>query len=216
MLSVPVFNMQGKSEGELEIDPAVLGGWIRLSLLKQAVVSFMAHQRQDSARQKRRSDVVGSTRKLYRQKGTGNARAGNARTPVRRGGGRAFAKRGPRSVIKLPKKMRRLARNSAILAKITSNNAMIVADMQLPEIKTKAVATMLSSLGVDRGCLLTTHERDDNVVRSARNIPDTDVRVIDELGAYEVLRSRKLVFTKSAFERLMHGATEATAEELDA
>ena len=210
MLGVPVFNMQGKSEGELEIDPAILGGWIRLRLLKQAIVSFLAHQRQDSARQKRRSDVVGSTRKLYRQKGTGNARVGNLRTPTRRGGGRAFAKRGPRAEVKLPKKMRRLARNSAILAKIKSNDAIIVADMQFPEIKTKAVAAMLASLGVDRGCLLATHERDDTFVRSARNIPDTDVRVIDDLVAYEVLRRRKLVFTKPAFERLMHGAAEAT------
>lgn len=209
MLGVPVFNMQGKSEGELEIDPAILGGWVRLRLLKQAIVSFLAHQRQDSARQKGRSDVVGSTRKLYRQKGTGNARVGNSRTPTRRGGGRAFAKRGPRAEVKLPKKMRRLARNSAILAKIKSNDVIIVADMQFPEIKTKAVVTMLTSLGVDRGCLLATHERDDIFVRSARNIPDTDVRVIDDLVAYEVLRRRKLVFTKPAFERLIHGATEA-------
>lgn len=213
MLGVPVFNMQGKSEGELEIDPAILGGWIRLRLLKQAIVSFLAHQRQDSARQKSRSDVVGSTRKLYRQKGTGNARVGNSRTPTRRGGGRAFAKRGPRAVVKLPKKMRRLARNSAILAKIKSNDAIIVSDMQFSEIKTKAVAAMLSSLGVDRGCVLATHEWNDTVVRSARNIPDTDVRVVDELGAYEVLRRRKLIFTKSAFERLIHGSTEAMAGE---
>jgi len=216
MLGVPVFNMQGKSEGELEIDPAILGGWIRLRLLKQAIVSFLARQRQDSARQKRRSDVVGSTRKLYRQKGTGNARVGNLRTPTRRGGGRAFAKRGPRAEVKLPKKMRRLARNSAILAKIKSNDAIIVADMQFSEIKTKAVATMFASLGIDRGCVLATHERDDTVVRSARNIPDTDVRVIDELGAYEVLRRRKLVFTRPAFERLMHGATDVTTGGLGA
>lgn len=216
MLGVPVFNMQGKSEGELEIDPAILGGWIRLRLLKQAIVSFLARQRQDSARQKRRSDVVGSTRKLYRQKGTGNARAGNLRTPTRRGGGRAFAKRGPRAEVKLPKKMRRLARNSAILAKIKSNDAIIVADMEFSEIKTKAVAAMLSSLGIDRGCVLATHEWNDTVVRSARNIPETDVRVVDELGAYEVLRRRKLVFTKSAFERLIQGATVASAGEIEA
>ena len=209
MLGVPVFNMQGKSEGELEIDPAILGGWVRLRLLKQAIVIFLARQRQDSARQKGRGDVVGSTRKLYRQKGTGNARAGNVRTPIRRGGGRTFAKRGPRAEVKLPKKMRRLALNSAILAKIKSKDVIIVADMQFPEIKTKAVVTMLTSLGVDRGCLLATHERDDIFVRSARNIPDTDVRVIDDLVAYEVLRRRKLVFTKPAFERLIHGATEA-------
>lgn len=208
MLGVPVFNMQGKPEGELEIDPEVLGGWVRPQLLKQSIVSYLDHQRQDSARTKGRSDAVGSTRKLYRQKGTGNARAGNLRTPVRRGGGRTFAKRGPRSTVKLPKKMRRLARNSAILAKIKSNDVMIIANFDLPEIKTKTVATMLTALGVKRGCLLATHERNDTAVRSARNIPAADVRVVDELSAYEVLRRGKLIFTKPAFERLIGGAAK--------
>ena len=213
MLGVPVFDMQGKSQGELELDPAVLGGWVRFKLLKQVIVGFLDHQRQDSARQKSRSDVVGSGRKLYRQKGTGNARAGNIRTPIRRGGGRAFAKRGPRAVVKLPKKMRRLARNSAILAKIESNDAIIVRDFQLAEIKTKAVASMLSSLGIAKGCVFATHERDDTVVRSTRNIPNADVRVVDELAAYEVLRRKKLIFTESAFERLVHGPAESGAAD---
>lgn len=213
MLGVPVFNMAGKPEGELEIDPEVLGGWVRPQLLKQAIVSFLDHQRQDSARTKGRGDVVGSTRKLYRQKGTGNARAGNLRTPLRRGGGRTFAKRGPRSFVKLPKKMRRLARNSAILAKIKSNDVLVVSDFELQQIKTKTVAAMLAALGVERGCLLATHERDDTVIRSTRNIPSADVRVIDELNAFEVLRRRKLIFTKPAFERLLRNPVAAQSED---
>ncbi len=204
MLEVPVFNMEGERSGELEVDPAVLGGCVRPRLLKQAIVAFLDHQRQDSARTKSRSDVEGSTRKLYRQKGTGNARAGPLRTPVRRGGGRTFAKRGPRATKAMPKKMRRLARNSAILAKIQANDVLIVDDLQCTQIKTKPVAAMLSALGVQRGCVLAMHEADANVYLSGRNIPNTDIRTVDELNAYEVLRRRKLIFTRPAFERLMH------------
>ncbi len=212
MLAVPVFTMNGTQSGEVEIDPAVLGGRVRPRLIKQAIVAFLDRQRQDSARTKGRGDVVGSTRKLFRQKGTGNARAGNIRTPVRRGGGRTFAKRGPRATKAFPKKMRRLARNSAILAKLQANDVLIVADLDYPRIQTKIMAGMLAALGIDRGCVLATHERDKNVYLSGRNIPDTDIRIVDELNAYEVLRRRKLIFSKPAFERLMNGPATMRAQ----
>src|SRR5688500_5668297 len=92
MIDVPVYNPKGEQTGTLQIDEAALGGRVRLSLLKQAITSWQIHQRQGSARTKSRGMVAGSTRKLYRQKGTGNARMGSVRQPVRRGGGRAFAK----------------------------------------------------------------------------------------------------------------------------
>ena len=212
MLAVPVFDMNGRRKGQMEIDPQLLGGRVRVRLLKQAIVAYLDHQRQDSARTKGRSDVEGSTRKLYRQKGTGNARAGTLRTPIRRGGGRAFAKRGPRATKELPRKMRRLARNSALLAKIQAEDVLIVDEMQFPEIKTKAMTSMLSALGVDTSCVLATHGHDRNVYLSARNIPCTDVRLAEELNAYEVLRRRKLVFTKPAFEGLMNDPTTLRAD----
>ncbi len=202
MLAVPVFNMQGERLGEMEVDPASLGGSIRPGLIKQAIVAHQNHQRRWSARTKGRADVDGSTRKLYRQKGTGNARVGNIRTPVRRGGGRTFAKRIPGSRKIMPKKMRRLARNSAILAKIESDGVMILDDLQCPEPRTKVFAAMLSALGIENGCLLAMHEHDVNVYRSGRNVPRTDIRVVEELNAYEVLRRPKVIFTRPAFERL--------------
>lgn len=203
MLGVPVFNMQGEAKGEIEIDPAILGGRVRPRLIKQALVAFQDHQRQRSARTKGRADVVGSTRKLYRQKGTGNARAGNIRTPIRRGGGRTFAKRGPRASKSIPIKMRRLARNSAILAKIQSGDVMIIEDLQCSQIKTKALASMFSALNATRSCMLALHERDQNIYLSGRNIKAATIRVVDELNAYEVLRNSKLIFSKPAFERLV-------------
>lgn len=203
MLAVPVYQMSGERSGEIEVDPALLGGRVRPQLIKQAIVAYQDHRRQDSARTKGRANVVGSTRKLYRQKGTGNARVGNIRTPIRRGGGRTFAKRGPRATKAFPKKMRRLARNNAILAKIQANEAIAVEQMQCPEAKTKTMVSMLSALGLSGSCLLALHERDRNVYLSARNIPDADVFLLDDLNAYDVLRRGKLVFTKPALERLL-------------
>jgi len=218
MLAVAVFNMRGEPSGTMEIDPAVLGGRVRPKLIKQAVVAFLDHQRRRSARTKGRSDVKGSTRKLYRQKGTGNARAGMIRTPVRRGGGRTFAKRLPPAIKAFPKRMRRLARDSAILARIQANDVVIVDGLECPQIKTKTMAAMLSALPGGRvGCILAMHERDPNVYLSTRNVPNTDVRLVEELSAYEVLRRKRLVFTKPAFERLAHGVatpplTDASAD----
>ncbi len=202
MLAVPVYNMLGERTGQVEIDPEVLGRRVRPRIIKQVIVAYLDHQRQHSARTKGRSDVEGSTRKLFRQKGTGNARMGTIRTPVRRGGGRTFAKRGPRARKVLPKKMRRLALSSAILAKIESDDALIVEDLVFGEPKTRTFASMLAALGVDRGCILALHERDRNAYLSGRNIPATDIRLVGDLNAYEVLRRRKLIFSRPAFERV--------------
>jgi len=202
MVAVPVFNPEGKRTGEMEIDPALLGGEVRAELMKQAVVAYLDHQRQRSARTKGRSQVEGSTRKLYRQKGTGNARMGSIRTVIRRGGGVAFAKRGPGAPKGLPKKMRRAARNSAILAKLEAQEVLIVDGWQCPEPKTKNFVSLVKALEVEQGCLLAVDQYDRQVYLSGRNVPGTDVRVLDELTTYEILRRKKLVFTKPAFERL--------------
>ena len=116
MIDVPVYNMSGEQTGSMHIDESLLGGRGRFDLLKQAVVSWQLNQRQGSARTKSRGMVRGSTRKIYRQKGTGNARMGTVRTAIRTGGGVAFAKGKQNYSRTLPRKMRRLARNNAILA----------------------------------------------------------------------------------------------------
>jgi len=209
MLAVPLVNAKGERLGQVEIDPASLGGTVRPRLIKQAIVAYLDHQRQRSARTKGRSDVEGSTRKIYRQKGTGNARAGTIRTPIRRGGGRAFAKRVPGAAVELPKKMRRLARNSAILAKIESECVLVLDELQCSEPKTAPFAAMLSALGAHKGCLVALGSYDGNIYRSGRNIPKTEIRVFDELSAYEVMLRPKVIFTRPAFERL----TSRTAVE---
>lgn len=202
MLSVPVIDMQGKKTGSMEIDPAVLGGRVRPELLKQAVVAYRSNRRQGSARTKNRAMVVGSTRKHHRQKGTGSARVGTIRTNIRRGGGVAFAKREQNWHKDLPKKMRRLARNNAILAKITSGSAVIVKNLSFETPKTNQFAAMLKAIGADRGCLVALDEFDDVIYRSGRNIPKTDIIEVHQLNAYEVLRRQMLVFSEEAFDLL--------------
>lgn len=203
MIDVPVYDMSGSQTGSMQIDEAVLGQRVRFDLLKQAVVMWNANQRQGSARTKGRGMVTGSTRKLYRQKGTGNARMGAARTPIRRGGGVAFAKK-PRSFrLSMPKKMRQLARNSALLAKLQSGSVAVIESIDMSEPRTKTLSTMLKAVGGDRGCVLATEKLNSAVYKSGRNIPKTEVRPVHELNAYEILRRRKLLFTRAAFEAVI-------------
>lgn len=202
MIDIPVLNTKGEQVGQEKLDPALLGGRVRFELLKQAVVTYRANLRQGSHKTKSRGEVHGASRKLYRQKGTGRARAGNLRTPVRVGGGHAFAKRPRDYSKKLPQGMRRLARNSAILAKARSGDALIVKGLSMAEPKTKQLAAVLTATKSDRGALLAVTASDRNLVLSGRNIPGFGLKAVWELNAYDVLRARRLVFTPEAFEAL--------------
>jgi len=202
MIDVPVYTIDGKQAGSEQIDPVVLGGRVRPRLLKQAVVMYQANARQNTSSTRSRGMVVGSTRKLYRQKGTGNARMGAIRTCIRRGGGVAFAKGRQDYSQALPKKMRRLARNNAILARIQSGNVAIVEGLKCEKPRTRKFAAMLSALKADRGCVVVIGGLDRAILLSARNIPKTEVKPIREINAYDVLRRKKLLLSREAFEML--------------
>ncbi len=202
MLEVPVYNMNGDRTGAVQIDPQILGDRVRPQLLKQAIVTYLTNNRQGSARTRNRARVSGSTRKIYRQKGTGNARMGTVRSPIRRGGGVTFAKQNQVFTRALPKKMRRLARNNAILAKILSEDVLVVEDLAFETPKTKRMTEMLQGLGASAGCLLALRERDENIVLSGRNLPKTDICLVSDLNAYEILRRKKLILTRPAFDVL--------------
>src|SRR3954463_6886105 len=150
MIEVPVFNQSGSKISTMQVDEAKLGGEVRKNLLKQALVMYHANQRQGTVRTLARGEVAGSTRKLFKQKGTGNARTGGIRNPIKVGGGHAKQKRPKDWRQAMPKKARRAARNSAILAKLQSKDVRVVDDMQLPEAKTKHVVKVFKALGIDR------------------------------------------------------------------
>ena len=201
MVSVPVFNPSGEKVGDESIDEALLGGKVNAALLKQAVVAYHANRRQGTVQTKSRADVEGSTRKIYRQKGTGRARMGPVRTPQRRGGGMAFAKRPREYRQALPTKMRRQARNQAVLAKIRSDDALIIDGLKVDTPKTAPFAKMLAAVKADRGCVFATNGIDFPVYKSGRNIPRTEITDVAGLNAYQILSRRKLIFTREAFGR---------------
>ncbi len=215
MVSVPVYNTSGEKVGDEQLDEALLGGEVNAALLKQAIVRYHANQRQGTVKTKTRAEVEGAKQKLYRQKGTGRARMGTIRTPVRRGGGHAFAKV-PRDFRQaMPKKMRRLARNHAVLSKIQSDDVLIIDELKLDQPKTAPFAKLLAAVQADRGCVFATNGIDTNIYKSGRNIPRTEIMDVAAVNAFHVLSRRKLIFTRAAFQRfkeLVSGAAAAANE----
>ncbi|MBT8485207.1 MAG: 50S ribosomal protein L4 [Phycisphaerales bacterium] len=208
MIELPIYNKQGKKVDTLAIDEAQLGDEVRPALLKQAYVMFHANRRQGSARTKSRGMVDGSTRKLYRQKGTGRARAGSRRTLLRKGGGVAFAKKKTKAEFRLdmPKKMRRLANRNALLAKLVDNEVKCVDDLGQGAPKTSEFREMLDALGVDRTCLVALGPSHRNTALSARNIDDVDTIRVEQLNAFELLNHRYLVVDKASLAAFLDGS----------
>ena len=194
-----VYNIDGQEVESLKVDEAVFGGSVRYPLLKQAIVMYHANKRVGTAANKGRSMVAGSSRKLFRQKGTGNARVGNIRTGKRVGGGVTFAKSLRDFGKRMPKKQRRLARDSAILAKLLSNNVVVVDGLNFEKPKTKDFIGILNNLKIERSCLVTISSEDVNLCKSANNIPKVAVMPVDELNAGDICNYRKMLFTKEAF-----------------
>lgn len=199
MINLAVYNVNGHEVDRLKVDEAILGGSVRHALLKQAIVMYHANKRVGTAATKSRSMVAGSSRKLFRQKGTGNARVGNIRTGKRRGGGMTFAKSPREFRQRMPKKQKRLARDSAILAKLISENVVVVDGLKFDKPKTKEFMNVLANLKIDRSCLVTMDSVDENALKSARNVPRVAIMPVSELNAFEICSHSKLLFTKDAF-----------------
>ncbi|MHC4104874.1 MAG: 50S ribosomal protein L4 [Planctomycetota bacterium] len=210
MIDLAVYNTDGREVDSLKVDESALGGSVRYPLLKQAVVMYHANRRAGTAATKGRSMVAGSGRKLFRQKGTGNARVGNRRTGKRVGGGVTFAK-GLRDFGKrMPKKQRKLARDSAILAKLLSNNVVVVDGLNFERPKTKDFVSILNNLKIERSCLVTIGVEDVNLYKSAKNIPKVAVMPVNELNAGEICNHRKMLFTKESLLSVLNKDQQET------
>ena len=203
MIEVPIYNQAGSKIDTIQLDEAKLGGEVRRNLLKQAIVMYHANLRQGTVRTKARGEVAGSTRKMFRQKGTGNARTGGIRNPIKKGGGHAKQKRPKDWRLDMPKKQRRLARDSALLAKLKSNDVRVVDQIAFEQPKTKLVAQMFKALGIDRSCLLALSGRDENLEKSARNIDRTTLTTVQQLNAWDILRNRTLLLTRDGLEKIL-------------
>jgi large subunit ribosomal protein L4 len=203
MIDVPVFDQTGKQLETFQVDEAKLGGEVKKNVLKQAIVAYHANQRQGTVQTLARGEVAGATRKVFRQKGTGNARTGGIRNPIKKGGGHAKQKRPKDWRQAMPKQFRRVARNSALLMKLQSNDIRVVNEIKLPEPKTKHMVQIYKALGIDRTCLLAIDGRDENLVRSARNLGRTTLTTVQQLNAWEILKNRTLLLTKAGLEQLL-------------
>jgi len=216
MLTLNVYNREGQTVGTVEVDPAEFGGKINRQLLHEVVLMYRANQRAGTHSTLRRGEVAGSTKKVFRQKGTGNARIGTKRTNKRRGGGTAKGPKPRDYSYRLPRKAVRNATRMAILSKLQDNETIILDDLPLAQVRTREIAALLKALGLtETTSLVGTAGYDRNVYLSCRNLPNVEVLPVHEFNAYAVLRQKRLLLTRSALEQLRRGipTQESTAPE---
>lgn len=217
-MNVPVYNIQGASVGTLAIDENSLGGEINPSLIKQAYVRYHSNLRQGSARSKNRRQVEGSTRKIYKQKGTGSARHGDRKANLFKGGGHGHSKKRTREDFRLdmPKKMRRKANRNALLAKLLDNEVRIIDKLEFAAPKTKDFANFLEAIKVEKTTLLALSADEGQVHNarlSARNMEDVTLCRADQLNCFQLLNHRYLVISKGDLEAWLAGPSSQTGKD---
>ncbi len=201
-MQVSVYNPAGEVVDQIDISDSVFAVPFNQAVVHQAVVRQQANARQGTASTKARADVSGSTRKLFRQKHTGQARAGSKKSPLRRGGGIVFGPQ-PRSYRQaMPKKMRRLALRCVLSAKVGGGELKVVDDLKLDEPRTKEMVRILAALGADLSALIVTGEPEDNVVKAARNLTGVKTIPANLLSVVDLLSCRVLLMTVAAVRKV--------------
>ena len=212
MASLQIVDRTGREVGKYDIDPAVLAPKINRQLLHDVVVMYQSNLRLGTAKSKSRAEVAGSTKKMYRQKGTGNARAGSRRSGIRRGGGHIFAKRPRDWYFRLPRKAVQAATRMALASKIADGQVTVIDELSFGAPKTKEMAAILRAIGCSGTTLLVaTAAHDPNVYKSARNIDRVEVSPVGDLNAYTVLRPRRLLLTKAALDVIKSRLADASS-----
>ncbi len=201
-MEVPVYSLSKEVVKHIEISDDVFGVPFNQAVVHQAMVRQRANARQGTASTKTRSEVSGTSKKLFRQKGTGYARGGSRRSPLRRGGGIAFGPK-PRSYRQaMPKKMRQLALRCVLSAKIGDGELMVLEQLKLDEPRTKEMVRILAALGVDSSALIATSEPEENVVKSARNLPGIKTIPASLLNVIDILSYKMLLMTEAAVRKV--------------
>lgn len=201
-MKLPVKNLQGQDLGELEVRFPLVEGDKGLQAVHDTVVAHLANRRRGTASTKTLGEVAGTGKKPWRQKGTGRARAGSFQSPLWRGGGVVFGPKPRDYHKKVNAKTKQLALRKALTERLKAGDVLVLDDLKLASHKTKEMVNVLRTLQLDGTTLLVTAEVDRNLVLASRNIPDLALTTSADLNTYEVLRPDKLVFTRSAFEKL--------------
>ena len=202
MPTAVLYNMQGKKVGDVELSAAIFGAEVNKTVLHEAVVNYLANQRQGTQSTKTRTEVSGGGAKPFRQKGTGRARQGSTRAPQWIKGGVALGPKPRDYSYTINKKVKKLAMVSALSAKAADECVMVIDNLTMDEIKTKAVADMLKAMGVDSKALIVTNEMEKNVYLSARNIEGVKASYVGMLNVYDVLNHDKFIVAKDAIAKL--------------
>ena len=197
MANVSVYNREGKEVGTIELNDAVFGVEVNEHLVHMAVVNQLANNRQGTQKAKTRSEVSGGGRKPWRQKGTGHARQGSTRAPQWTGGGVVFAPVPRDYTLKMNKKEKRAALKSALTSRVQENKLIVVDELKFDSIKTKAMASVLKNLNVNKA-LVVLNDNDTNVVMSAKNIPDVKTAQTNTINVFDILKYNTVGLTKDA------------------
>ena len=199
-----VYNINGKDTGKkIELQDSIFGVEANEHAVYLDVKQYMANNRQGTHKSKERAEISGSTRKVKKQKGTGTARMGSIKSPILRGGGRAFGPRPRDYSFKLNKKLKTVARKSALSYKAKNNNILVVEDFNFEAPKTKNIIEIKNNLKIeDKKLLLVLTETNNNVYLSARNLRGFDITHVSQLNTYEITDASKLIFVESAIEKL--------------
>ena len=197
MANVSVFNMEGKEVGTMELNDAVFGVEVNEHLVHLAVVAQLANKRQGTQKAKTRSEVSGGGRKPWRQKGTGHARQGSTRSPQWTGGGVVFAPTPRDYSIRLNKKEKRAALKSALTSRVQNNQFVVVDELKFDAIKTKSFKAVMNNLNVSKA-LVVLADNDQNVILSARNLPEVKTSNANTINVYDILKYNTVVATKAA------------------
>jgi large subunit ribosomal protein L4 len=204
MMQAPILSVANKNVGTCDLDEALFGGPVNEALLWEMVRMQTACRRQGTHQVKNRSEVVGSGRKLWRQKGTGRARIGSRKSPIWRGGGTCFGPSPRDYSYSMPKKKRKAALRSALAAKLRDEELIVVDSLGLTEVKTKTLAETLGNLGVNNA-LIVVSEADELVMKSAKNIPWIKVLRSEGLNVYDILCYDKLIMVGDAIDKIEGG-----------
>jgi len=203
MASLPLYDSSGKEIGKYEIDPTEIASSINKQLLHDVVVMYQACARQGSHKTKSRAEVAGNKKKMYRQKGTGNSRAGSRRSNIRRGGGHAFAIKNRDYSYRLPRKAVRSATRMAIAGKIQDERVMVLDGLSMEAPKTSVIVNLLKTMGLEgKSTLIATADHSPMVYKSARNVQRVEVLPVSDLNALAVLKPHRMVVTKEAMDQL--------------
>ena len=198
MANVKVYNMQGAAVGEISLADEVFGVEVHTSAMHAVVRAYLNAQRQGTQSAKTRTEVRGGGRKIYRQKGTGNARHHGRRAPQFTHGGVVFAPKPRDYRISVPRKVRRLAMRSALSCKVSAAEMMVIDQLALTEAKTKNIASMLKALGADKKALIVTKDVDQMIVRASNNIPGVKTTFVGSLNVHDILNCDKFIISQEA------------------